>query len=56
MAIQAPSPVRYEIVETARRQVLEDGVGLTEDQLVEILRLPNEALPAALQLAHEVTR
>ncbi|MBT2597100.1 biotin synthase BioB [Arthrobacter sp. ISL-72] len=45
---------RYEILDTARRQVLEDGIGLTQEQLVEVLRLPDEALPAALQLAHEV--
>jgi biotin synthase len=44
----------YEILETARRQVLEDGIGLTQEQLVEVLRLPDEALPATLQLAHEV--
>jgi biotin synthase len=48
-AIPEPS-----ILGIARKQVLEDGVGLTESQLVEILRLPDEALPAALQLAHEV--
>ena len=45
---------KYEILDTARRQVLEDGIGLTESQLVEVLELPDEALPAALQLAHEV--
>ena len=55
MTIQADPPVtRYEILETARQQVLEEGVGLSESQLVDILRLPDEALPAALQLAHEV--
>lgn len=55
MTIQAhPATTRYEILETARQQVLEEGRGLTQDQLVEVLRLPDEALPAALQLAHEV--
>jgi len=44
----------YEILETARRQVLEDGVGLTQAQLEEVLRLPDDALPAALDLAHQV--
>lgn len=44
----------YEILETARQQVLEDGIGLTQSQLEEVLRLPDAALPAALQLAHEV--
>ena len=55
MTIQAP-PVAtsYAILDTARRQVLNEGIGLTEEQLVEILHLPDEALPAALQLAHEV--
>ncbi|MCU1512816.1 MAG: biotin synthase BioB, partial [Arthrobacter sp.] len=55
MTIQADSPVTsYAILETARKQVLEEGVGLTESQLVDVLRLPDDALPAALQLAHEV--
>ena len=44
----------YPILETARQQVLEDGIGLTEAQLVEVLRLPDAAVPAALELAHEV--
>jgi biotin synthase len=43
-----------EILETARRQVLEDGIGLDQAQLEEVLRLPDEALPAALELAHQV--
>ncbi|WP_457967732.1 biotin synthase BioB [Arthrobacter sp. D1-29] len=51
--LEAPVP-EPSILGIARKQVLEDGVGLTESQLVEILRLPDEALPAALQLAHEV--
>jgi biotin synthase len=42
------------ILETARTQVLEQGIGLAEGQLLEILRMPDEALPATLQLAHEV--
>jgi len=49
-----PATTGYEILETARRQVLEEGRGLTQEQLVEVLRLPDVALPAALQLAHEV--
>ena len=36
------------------RQVLDEGRGLDEQQLVEMLRLPDEALPALLDLAHEV--
>lgn len=42
------------ILETARTQVLEQGIGLAAGQLLEILRLPDRDLPAALQLAHEV--
>ncbi|MDQ0665570.1 biotin synthase [Arthrobacter ulcerisalmonis] len=44
----------HPILETARRQVLEQGIGLTEAQLVDVLRLPDDALPSALQLAHDV--
>ncbi|GAA0799958.1 biotin synthase BioB [Spirilliplanes yamanashiensis] len=43
-----------EILDRARAQVLENGVGLDEEGILEILRLPDEELPAALQLAHEV--
>lgn len=42
------------ILEAARTQVLEQGVGLTEQQVREVLRLPDSEVPAALQLAHEV--
>jgi len=38
----------------AREQVLERGVGLTQEQALELLRLPLERLPELLQLAHEV--
>ncbi|GAP56899.1 biotin synthase [Arthrobacter sp. Hiyo6] len=51
----APSSANsYGILETARRQVLDEGIGLTRAQLEDVLRLPDEALPAALELAHEV--
>ena len=43
-----------EILDRARTQVLTDGVGLDEAGVLEVLRLPDEHLPAALQLAHEV--
>ncbi|MDP9889627.1 biotin synthase BioB [Pseudarthrobacter enclensis] len=46
--------VEHPILETARQQVLEQGIGLTETQLVDVLRLPDDALPAALDLAHQV--
>ena len=42
------------MLETAREQVLERGVGLTEEQALACLRLPDERLPELLQLAHEV--
>jgi biotin synthase len=43
-----------EILTRARTQVLADGVGLDADGVLEVLRLPDADLPAALQLAHEV--
>ncbi|GAA1775553.1 biotin synthase BioB [Luedemannella helvata] len=42
------------ILEQARAQVLAEGVGLDEAGVLEVLRLPDEDLPAALQLAHDV--
>lgn len=53
MTIPLPFP-DHPILETARRQVLEQGIGLSEEQLLEVLRLPDDALPAALDLAHQV--
>jgi biotin synthase len=43
-----------EILDVAREQVLDRGVGLDEAQTLEVLRLPGGLLPHALQLAHEV--
>jgi biotin synthase len=42
------------ILATARRQVLDEGRGLDEQQVLDVLRLPDEALPDLLALAHEV--
>jgi biotin synthase len=42
------------ILTTARQQVLDEGRGLDRDQLVQILQLPNEDVPALLELAHAV--
>jgi biotin synthase len=42
------------ILQTARRQVLDTGQGLAEEQVREALRLPDEALDDLLALAHEV--
>jgi biotin synthase len=41
-------------IEVARQQVLEEGRGLTEEQLVEVLRLPDEEIEELLALAHQV--
>ncbi|HEX6970576.1 MAG TPA: biotin synthase BioB [Micromonosporaceae bacterium] len=43
-----------EILDRARDQVLDGGVGLDEAGVLEVLRLPDEYLTDALQLAHEV--
>jgi biotin synthase len=43
-----------DILEVARQQVLEEGNGLNRDQLVQILQLQDDDIPALLELAHEV--
>jgi biotin synthase len=43
-----------DILDRARTQVLERGIGLDESGILEVLTLPDEDLTAALQLAHEV--
>jgi biotin synthase len=43
-----------DIIGVARSQVLEEGRGLTEEQVLQVLNLPDSALPELLQLAHEV--
>ena len=45
---------RTDVLAVAREQVLERGEGLAEDQLVEVLRLPDERLTELLDLAHQV--
>ncbi len=52
--LPAELPEASTILGVARQQVLADGIALDEAQLLQILRLPNELLPEALQLAHEV--
>ncbi len=42
------------ILESARAQVLEQGVGLSQEQALECLRLPDEQVDELLDLAHEV--
>ncbi len=43
-----------DVLELAREQVLERGVGLGEAQLLEVLALPDALVPDTLSLAHEV--
>jgi biotin synthase len=43
-----------DILATARAQVLDEGRGLDEAQVLDVLRLPDDALPDLLALAHEV--
>ena len=43
-----------DILDLARTQVLDDGVGLGYEQLLQVLRLDEERLPELLQLAHDV--
>ncbi|WPF65910.1 MULTISPECIES: biotin synthase BioB [unclassified Corynebacterium] len=41
------------ILSTARSKALDDGVGLTQGEIEEVLRLPDAEIPALLELAHE---
>ncbi|MEO8887691.1 MAG: biotin synthase BioB [Jatrophihabitantaceae bacterium] len=43
-----------DILEIARTQVLDEGIGLTQEQAVQCLQLPDERVDALLDLAHEV--
>src|SRR5947209_12779008 len=43
-----------DILATAREQVLERGEPLAEAQVLAVLQLPDERVPEALELAHEV--
>jgi biotin synthase len=45
---------RDDILAVAREQVLDGGVGLVESQALAVLELPDERVPDALELAHEV--
>jgi biotin synthase len=46
--------MRDDILDAAREQVLERGAGLSREQVLAVLQLPDERVPDALQLAHEV--
>ena len=41
-----------DILAVAREQVLERGDGLTQDQTLQVLQLPDDRLDALLELAH----
>jgi biotin synthase len=43
-----------DILEVARQQVLERGEGLSQDQVLQVLQLPDDRLEELLALAHEV--
>jgi biotin synthase len=43
-----------DILQVAREQVLGRGEGLTEERLIEVLRLPDDRVSELLALAHEV--
>lgn len=43
-----------DILAVAREQVLERGVGLDQDQTLQVLQLPDDRLDDLLALAHEV--
>ena len=59
MTAQAPAPTDDrrtdgDIIEIAREQVLERGVPLNREQLIEVLRTGDDRLEELLSLAHEV--
>jgi biotin synthase len=43
-----------DILDEARRQVLAQGIGLRREQVLAVLELPDDSVPDALALAHEV--
>jgi len=43
-----------DILDEARRQVLAQGIGLSQEQVLAVLELPDDRVPDALALAHEV--
>lgn len=45
-----------DVLDTARRQVLGEGIGLDERQAIACLQLPDERVDELLDLAHEVRR
>ena len=48
------APEQIDVLDEAREQVLERGVGLSEAQVLTVLELPEDRIPELLALAHEV--
>ena len=48
------APATVDVLDQAREQVLERGVGLTESQVLDVLRLDDDRLEDLLALAHDV--
>jgi biotin synthase len=48
------APATVDILDQAREQVLDRGVGLTESQVLDVLRLDDDRLEDLLALAHDV--
>lgn len=42
------------ILETARVKVLDNGVGLDQSEVLEVLNLPESEIPALMELAHQI--
>jgi biotin synthase len=49
-----PLPVETDVLSVLRESVLGRGESATREQVLEVLRLPDDRLPEALELAHEV--
>lgn len=47
-------PAEEGVLARARRLVLDEGVGLTADDVLRVLQLPDEDIPELLEIAHEV--
>ncbi|OZM76305.1 biotin synthase BioB [Pseudonocardia sp. MH-G8] len=54
MTTTRPDTLGTDILATARQQVLEAGQGLSGEQVLDVLRLPDDALDPLLALAHDV--
>ncbi|SEQ51785.1 biotin synthase [Lentzea xinjiangensis] len=48
------APEQIDVLDEAREQVLERGVGLSEQQVLKVLELADDRIPELLALAHEV--